>query len=207
MPYMWYPPTFLALPLEIRHNIYSHLLIDRGVPHLIDTMFKYQETRMVTRSMFLTCRQIYREAFEYYYAKNIFLLSLITPHYSIREIAAKSDFLQRRLQHIQSLVLVIETSEEQRHRTSTDCSFCYDTQYPKQQQQWTALVNLLLHSKGEQGERILKDLTIEDWGLKQPISEATLERVEKEMTVYSLLLSPLRAGISQVRVVKGPQKE
>jgi len=207
MPYMWFPPTFLALPLEIRHNIYSYLLIDRGVPHLINTnMFRDQETRMMTRSMFLTCRKIYQEAFNYYYAKNTFLLSLITPHYGLREIVAKSDFLQKRLQHLQSLVLVMETSEEQRRWPGTAYSFPYNFKYPKQQQQWTAFVKLLLDSKGEQGGRILKDLTIEDWGLKQPLSETTLERVEKETTVYSLLLQPLRTRISRIEVVKGPQK-
>jgi len=207
MPYIWYPPTFLALPLEIRHNVYSFLLIDKGVLHLIDTnMFRDQDMRRVRCSMFLTCRKIYHEAFHYHYAKNTFLLSLITPHYSLRVIAAKSDFLQRRLQHLQSLLLVIETTQEQR-RLYPDCSFSYDTSYPKQQQQWTTLIDLILNTKAEQDGRLLKDLTIEDWGLEQPLSEATLEGIEKEMAVYSLLLAPLKTRISQVKVVNGPQRE
>lgn len=106
-------PTFMDLPPEIRHNIYSYLLIDKGVPHLIDSdCFRDLNTRMTTRSMFLTCRKVYHEAFEYYYARNTFSLSVITPQYSFMEIAAKSDILLRRLRHAQSLIVHIETSKE-----------------------------------------------------------------------------------------------
>lgn len=208
MPYMWYPPTFLALPLEIRHNIYSHLLIDRGVPHLVDTdMFRDQETRRARRSIFLTCRKVYHEAFDYYYAKNTFLLSLITPHYSLREVAAKSDLLLRRLQRVQSLLVVIETSEAQRLSALSDPFFLPDTKYPKQQQQWTCFVNLLSNCKGTQIGRILRHLTVEDWGLKQPLTDTSLEGVGKDMQLYTLLLEPLRYDIDEIKIVKGPQKE
>lgn len=197
MPYMWLPPTLLALPLEIRHNIYSHLLIDNDV-------IRYHETLIRTRSIFLTCRQIYHEAFDYFYAKNTFSLSLITPHYSVMEIATTSDYLQRRLKHVQSLIVVIETCEEQRHSASTDGSFPFDTRYPKQQLQWTAFIHLLLDAKGKQDWRVLKDFTIEDWGLERRLSETALEDVEKDMAGYSVLLTPLKARVSRIKVVQGP---
>lgn len=201
---MWYPPTFLALPLEIRHNIYSYLLVGQGMPHLVDlNMFRDPESRSTRRGIFHSCRKLYQEAFDYYYANNTFMLSLITPHYSIRELASESDILLRRLQRVRSLILVVETSEEQRRWADTNCSFSYDTKYPKQQQQWMAFVDVMLRSKGN-AERLLKDLTIEDWGLPKVANDILPTAVVRDTAVYSKLLTPLSDRIDQIDYVRGP---
>lgn len=204
MPCMWYPPTFLALPLEIRHSIYSYLLVDQGMPHLVDlNIFRDQESRSTRRGLFHSCRKIYQEAFDYYYANNTFMLSLITPHYSLRELASDSDLLLRRLQRVQRVILVMETSKEQRRWADTDCSFSYDTKYPKQQQQWMAFVDIMLRSKGNAG-RLLKDLTIEDWGLSKVPNYILPTAVVGDTDVYSKLLTPLSGRIDHINFVRGP---
>ncbi len=198
----------MDLPPEIRHNIYSYLLIHKGIPHLIDiNCFCDLDTRMTTRSIFLTCRKVYHEAFDYYYARNTFSLSVITPQYSFMEIAAKSDILLRRLRHAQSLIVHIETSKEQRCRTHQDCGFSKNSKCPKQQQQWNAFTDLLLNAKRGQGRRMLKDLTIEDWGLEPHSGEATLEKVEQEIWAYSFLLSGVIFRVGQIKVRNGPWEE
>ena len=207
MPYLWYPPTLLALPTEIRHIIYSHLLIHRStsLPHLIDIkVFKADDRRRTVQNLFLTCRQIYNEAFDYYYTNNKFLLSVTSPHYSLKEVTAKSDALLYRLQRVRKLCLVIETSTEQRvgrmHDGTYSFHFRSDTKYPKQQDQWTCFLNLLLKSKEGRGGRNMKELTIEDWALY----EAADKNLDADIPVYASLLVPLKAHIDHVEFTRGP---
>ena len=207
MPYLWYPPTLLALPVEIRHIIYSHLLIHRStsLPHLIDIkVFKADDRRRTVQNLFLTCRQIYNEAFEYYYTNNKFLLSLTTPHYSLKEIAAKSDGLLHQLRLVRSLCLVIETSTDQRIGRMGDGTYSFhfrsDTKHPKQQDQWSCFLELLLKSKEGRGRRNIKELTIEDWALYQ----AADRELDADTPVYASLLVPLKRHIDHVTFVRGP---
>jgi len=207
MPYLWYPPTFLALPLEIRHTIYSHLLIDgsTGLPHLVgDNISRTDDPRRTVRSVFLTNRQIYHEAFDYYHSKNTFLLSLISPYYSLKEVATKSDALIQRLHCVQSLHLVIETSKEQRIGRGGNGNYSFqfhsDSQYPKQQEQWDCFLKLLLKAKEGQRRRKLKDLTLEDWATDRAANEV----LDADLPVYASLLAPLRGSTSLIKVVRGP---
>lgn len=206
MSYLWYPPTFLALPLEIRHNIYSYLLVDHGTGllPLVDTnIIEVDGPHRTIRSVFLISRQVYQETFEYYYAKNTFLLSFTTPYYSFRELTKRSDAMFRRLRHIQSLRLVIWTSNEQRAGRNEDGSsgfdFWYDSRFPKQQEEWTHFRNTLFEAKMVQTGQKIKDLTLEDWAIPRSENE-----IETSTPVYASLLAPLEGSVGTTNIVSGP---
>ena len=211
MPYLWYPPTLLALPLEIRHLIYSFLLIYRGSGplHLIEIdIFKPRDSRRTVENVFLVNRQIHHEAFEYYYSNNTFSLSLISPYLSLKELAPKSGLLLRCLNLVRSLRLVINTSNRQHNAALYDANpqydFRNDTAYPKQQQQWTAFLDLISRSREGSGGRKIKSLVIEDWWL--PPSMVDVES-DPRYPLYASLVAPLKASIDQVRVCGGPCKK
>ena len=198
MPYLWYPPTLLALPLEIRHIIYSHLLIDKGrysIPLIDIDLFK----PIVNRYIFRVNRQIYYEAFEYYYSKNTFSLSLTTPYYSLREVAQKSDLLLRRLKIIKSLHLVIHTCAEQHLSKNMEHDFRTDTHYPKQQQQWRVFLDLISRSREGQSGRKIKQLIVEDWIDVFPFNMDLFPH----SPVYASLEAPLKEIIDQIGFFRG----
>ena len=89
-------PNFLAVPLEIRYQIYSHLLINTSVVNIF-------ATRMVNplkNGLVRACRQTFSEMIEYYYANNTFLLSLVTS-------PGSAPALLRRLSDVQHLQVEI----------------------------------------------------------------------------------------------------
>ena len=62
----------LTLPLEIRHHIYSHMLLNEQVVDI----FAVNKTCRQISGLFLACRQLYVEASGYYYDFNTFQLLL-----------------------------------------------------------------------------------------------------------------------------------
>lgn len=103
---MYPPSSLLTLPLEVRQHIYSYLLIN---PYPAFSIWHYQ-----TRSRYclsLTCRQLYLEVVEYYFAKNVLWLSLVDYGRLPSQLAARSkrkaeqlEFNLRRVQHLQLIV-------------------------------------------------------------------------------------------------------
>ena len=206
MPYQWYPSSFLELPLEIRWNIYSHLLISNSMTHLIGTnIFRSNITRRTICNVFLTCRQLYDEAFAYYYSQNTFLLSLTTPYYNIIEIATNTDILQRRLNHVQRLMLHIVSDEVEGKRVIRNGDNGFSS-YPPHQEKWDCVVDLLRHLTRKSGNAALKKLTVDNIGncnrKKAPISYVPLEELEQQDQSYSQLLAPLRDCVKEIFVVQ-----
>ena len=68
-------PAFLTVPLELRHQIYSHLLINDAVVKIASGAMVKSLRNGIIRS----CWQTFHEMLEYYYANNTFLLSLLSP--------------------------------------------------------------------------------------------------------------------------------
>lgn len=68
-------PSFLSMPLELRHEIYSYLLTNKAIAN-IATQAMIQPLR---NGLVRSCSQIFHEMLDYYYAKNTFLLSLLRP--------------------------------------------------------------------------------------------------------------------------------
>lgn len=65
-------PNLLAIPLEIRYQIYSHLLINTSVVDIRAIL----AVDPLQNGLVRACRQTFSEMIEYYYANNTFLLSL-----------------------------------------------------------------------------------------------------------------------------------
>lgn len=89
--------NFLAMPLEIRYQIYSHLLIHTYVVNLS----AHRMVNPLRNGVVRACRQTLYEMTEYYYANNTFLLTQQSPP----EIAPA--ILQRRLSGVQHLQVEI----------------------------------------------------------------------------------------------------
>lgn len=66
-------PNLLAMPMEIRYQIYSHLLINGSVVNVVSAQRMVNPLR---NGVVRACRQTLYEMVEYYYANNNFLLSL-----------------------------------------------------------------------------------------------------------------------------------
>ena len=63
----------LAMPLEIRYHIYSHLLVNSSVVNISAQRMVNPLRNGVVRA----CRQTLYEMVEYYYANNTFMLSIL----------------------------------------------------------------------------------------------------------------------------------
>ena len=206
MPYVSYPPSILALPLEVRCLIYSHLIYQGS--HVSDTNIPNpDEVHRTVRNTFLVCRQIHREAFEYYYSNNSFLLSLVSPYYSLKEVVARSDTLLARMRFVQSLHLIINTinklpaGSKDGELTLSDI-FRSDSQYPKQQEQWICFLNLLAKAKEGRSERKLKELIISDGGIcccKGVCCCKDEEFEDAKHVIHRSLLAPIRGEITQIK--------
>ena len=85
-------PNLLVIPLEIRYQIYSHLLINTSVVNVR----AQRGVEPLQNGVVRACRQTFSEMIEYYYANNTFLLSLVS---SPESTAA----LLRRLSGVQHL--------------------------------------------------------------------------------------------------------
>lgn len=81
------------MPLELRHQIYSYLLINGFIAN-ITTQAMIQPLR---NGLVRSCSQIFHEMLDYYYAKNTFLLSLFRP----QETSPKLLRHLGRVQHLQ----------------------------------------------------------------------------------------------------------
>lgn len=65
--------NFLTIPLEIRYQVYSHLLVNGSV---ISVSAQYMDNPL-RNGVVRACRQTFYEMIEYYYANNTLLLSLL----------------------------------------------------------------------------------------------------------------------------------
>ena len=86
-------PNFLTIPLELRHQIYSYLLINDTVVNIATEAMVKSLRNGIIRS----CWQASHEMLEYYYANNTFLLSLFSPLQSTPRLVK---YLSR-VQHLQ----------------------------------------------------------------------------------------------------------
>ena len=91
--------SLLTLPLEIRNQIYSYMLLNEYIKDMIAA----NVTRPQEQGLFLTCRQLYFEAFEYYYNANTFQLSLCDLTYSPDVYLHGDSTLMKRLGSMRNL--------------------------------------------------------------------------------------------------------
>lgn len=158
----------LALPLEIRHNIYTQLFSNAQIVDMIrDDM-----NQPLRSGIFRTCRQIREEAMECYYSEKTFSLSLLNPVYDKR-FALMSKYRGGLLKHLGrtqklqlTLAVVSHIHHEAREDTETFClRYRQSIQY-----QWDWYIKMLLEAKAEKGT-LLRSLTIIDRVRARPLPD------------------------------------
>ena len=106
-----YPPSLLSLPFEVRQHIYSYLLINE-----YPTLFLWSYQNYSRYCLSLTCRQLYLEVVEYYFAKNVFRLSLADYGCLPYQLAARSkrraEYLKSNLKRVQHLQLEMKLYDD-----------------------------------------------------------------------------------------------
>ena len=183
-------PTLLALPLEIRQQIYSYLLINKHAKFLLRSDINFS-----AHALSLTCRQLYIEALDYYYRKNVFRISLREPELAgaerfPSEIAAYSmigaQCLENRLKRVQHLEVETEIFDK---------IWCDPVQ--KEQPEWFCSA-LLAAKQGQEDNRLLRNLKLLICGPMSvgENSENKSRKITKgEALDYELLFEPLRGKI------------
>lgn len=137
-------PSFLSVPLEIRHQIYSHLLINESIINIAT----HAIAKPLRNGMIRSCWQIFHEMLEYYYASNTFLISLFHP------LEATPNFLQHlgRVQHLQIEIGDLRLSPE-----GEGFSLHLHTQ-----QRWDRILEAFFQAWRSQQGRCLKSLVAID---------------------------------------------
>lgn len=152
--------VLLSLPLEIRHQIYSYLLLNnRALSMFLDDMDKPLQKRL-----FRVCRQIRREAMDYYYIKNTFIISLVDPGYMRRFGPGKTlrGTLLKHLCRAQRTEVALAVLSHM-HRIDTETIKDFQFGYRKaMQEQWAWFCELLSEAKGKNFGSVLSELTIID---------------------------------------------
>lgn len=198
-------PTLLSLATEIRFLIYSYLL-----PKVVNMdIVRDDMDGPLRNSLFLVCRLIHREALEYYYSTNTFLLDLSEPAYAPNRFVNGTKSLLKYIRRVQNLQLVIGDSfpVDEDPYTLSD--------YAREQVDWF-LTTLREANENHQGPW-LKNLVVQDNCEPSILTEFTrevLEKGKKRREVLISLLVPFRSRIranisiesralSQIRIYDG----
>ncbi|KAL2045204.1 hypothetical protein N7G274_002286 [Stereocaulon virgatum] len=183
--------ALLTLPLEIRQNIYSFLLINRYTKR-----FLHGDVNFSAHALSLTCRQLYIEALRYYYDHNVFSISFvdhslcgfcISPGRFPSEIAADSKtggaYVNKHFKFVQNLQIEMEI---------------FDGMCPVQAEQPDWLCStLILAKQGQDNNILLKNLQLIICGLvsSSRLFEDWREFTEEETAKWTALFQPLRGKI------------
>ena len=145
--------TLLTLPLEIRHQIYSYMLLNENI---ID-MIAANVTRPQEYGLFLACRQLHFEAFDYYYNTNTFQLSLCDPTYSPSEYLHGDRILMERLGSMRNLH--VEIGPMKRKLVGNTSQDFHVLRYEREQR-WRRFVKQLADVHEGQAGWLLRSLVI-----------------------------------------------
>ena len=186
---MFPPSSLLTLPLEVRQHIYSYLLINK-YPELF--LWSYRNYSAYCLS--LTCRQLYRDVLHYYYAKNVFRLSLIDYECLPTQLPAwskrRAEYLEINLKRVQHLQLEMELYDD-------------GLSDPLQVEQPEWFRRALIRARQGSVERLwLKSLDIQVCGPRSwsEICDYTAQGTDEEMARYKAFLQPLRGRIGKLTI-------
>ncbi len=149
------PTSLLTLPLEIRDEIYSYMLLNEDVKDVIAA----NVTRPQEHGLFLTCRQLYFEALKYYYNANTFQLSLCDPTYSPDVYLHGDSTLMKRLGGMRNLHVEIGFMECKRVGDTSGDVFVlrYENEL-----RWRRFVKQLIDVHEGQAGWLLRSLVVVD---------------------------------------------
>lgn len=199
------PTTLLTLPLEIRHQIYSYMLLNGDI---ID-MIAANVTRPQESGLFLACRQLHLEAFEYYYNANTFQLSLCDPTYSPNEYLNGDPTLMKRLGSMRNLH--VEIGPMKRKLVGHTSEDVY-VMRPEREQRWSRFMKQLSDSNEGQVGWLLRSLVIVDrytprylpqssYSRQKPVRPPTHPSVfEKRFMALTRLVQPLADKVGKLTI-------
>lgn len=180
-------PTLLSLATEIRFLIYSYML-----PKVVNMdIVRDDMDGPLRNTLFLVCRLIHREALEYYYSTNTFLLDLSEPSYAPNRFVNGTKSLLKYIRRVQNLQLVIGDSfpvDEDPYALS---------EYAREQVDWF-LTTLREANENHQGPW-LKNLVVQDNCQPSILTEFTREVLEKGKKRREILISLLVPFGSRIR--------
>ena len=181
---MYPSSSLLTLPLEIRQHIYSYLLINE-----CSGLFLWSYRDHSRYLLSLTCRQLYLEVDDYYFAMNVFRLSL--DHFGNLEVpnqlvawskrsAGDLELNFRRVQHIQLEMELYDHGQS----------------HPQRMKQAEWVRGALIRARQGSVERCwLRSLDIQVYGTRS-LSESwnftAQQSTDKELVPYKAFLQPFR---------------
>lgn len=180
------PSKLLSVPLEIRHQIYFHLL-----PHGIDiNIVRDNIDAPLKTDLSRVCKAIFHEVFQYYYSFNTFVLDLTEPEYAPNRFVNGTKGTLKYLRRVHNLRLVIGDG------LAPNDDSCVISEYAREQLEW--FLEVLAEANGNRGELWLRNLNVLDCCENIVSKEATKELSQRGETRRRLLVSllePIRSRI------------
>ena len=181
----------LSIPLEIRRQIYSHLL-----PKAVNmNIVRDNMDHPLRNNLFLVCRDIHHEAFEYYYSTNTFLLDLTEPAYAPNRFINGTKGLLKYIGRVQFLQLVIGDAFS---RNDDPLAL---SEYAREQFDWF-LRTLWEVNQNHEG-LWLKNLIVLDQcqiSVSKEVTPQSVERGVKRREAFVRLLEPFKSKIRDIRI-------
>lgn len=187
-------PSLLSIPLEMRRQIYSHLLPPNAVNINI---VRHDMDRPLRTTLLRVCRSIYLEVVDYYHSTNTFLLDLTEPAYAPnRFVNGTNGPLLKYIRRVQTLQLIIGDS----FPLNEDPYALSD--YAREQVDWFWRT-LREANENHEGYWLTNLIVLDHFETRIPkeITRKLRERGEKRRETLILLLEPVRNRVgSNVRI-------
>lgn len=184
-------PTLLSLPLEIRHQIYSYLL-----PTAVNINIVRDDMDGPLRtSLFRVCRDVFHEAFDYYYSTYTFLLDLTDPLYAPNRFVKGTKDVLKYLRRVQTLQLAIADA------FPLGADPCALSEYAREQFDWF-LTTLREANENHEGLWLRKLIVLDhcEISASKEITPKAVERGEKRRDVFVPRLEPFKSRIRDIRI-------
>lgn len=194
----------LTLPLELRHHIYSYMLLNGKVVHILSV----NKTCRQISGLFLACRQLYLEASDYYYDFNTF-------RFFLREITCSSDMSaldeiltqSTRLGKIRNLQ--VEAIPGHRFSVKASSDWEENRRFDEQDVRWTHFTRQLTKACETQAAIRLKNLIVVDRLSYHILGPQCLDekhvqppelppRIKDQMMELTRLMEPLKDMIGNI---------
>lgn len=187
-------PSLLSIPLEMRRQIYSHLLPPNAVNINI---VRDDMDRPLRTTLLRVCRSIYLEVVDYYHSTNTFLLDLTEPAYAPnRFVNGTNGPLLKYIRRVQTLQLIIGDS----FPLNEDPYALSD--YAREQVDWFCRT-LREANENHEGYWLTNLIVLDHFETRIPkeITRKLRERGEKRRETLILLLEPVRNRVgSNLRI-------
>ena len=181
----------LNLPLEIRYQIYFHLLAD-AVDNINMVRDDMDGPLRTTTNLVRVCQQIYHELIQYYYSTKTFILDLTDPNYAPNRFFNGTKSILRYIRRVKNLRLVIGDVHASNHDS------CPISDYAREQLDWFLRA---LEQANEDHEGLwMRTMTVLDCCetiISKEITKELLRRGEERRELLVPLLEPFCSRIGR----------